>query len=365
MKSILVINGGSSTVKIALFEENNPQPISQTTVSWENDFETALKSQLTPYISKNISCIGHRVVHGGELFQKTVRIDENVKKQIENLFFLAPLHNPINLAGIQICEKLFPKATQYAVFDTAFHATLEPAAFTYPLPLSLRDESVRRYGFHGISYSYCSCEAAHFLKKDLSGLKMVICHLGAGASLCALKDGKSVDTTMGMTPLEGLMMATRSGTIDPGILLYLLREKKYSTEALEKMLNYESGLKGISGNSDMKDVEDRASQGDERAQLALDIYVHRLKRCLGEMVGVLAGLDVLVFTAGIGENSSFIREKCCAGFGFLGVELDAEKNRAREKDVREISSIGSRVKVLVIPTCEEWEIAREGLKLFD
>jgi acetate kinase len=366
MELILAVNGGSSTLKLALFEGENQKPLWQTHLDWQGDFEAKLKTALQALPTHQIAAIGHRVVHGGETFTQTARIDHSVKEEIRKLFFLVPLHNPINLAGIETCERLFPSVAQFAVFDTAFHMTLNEAAFTYPLLYKYRSQGIRRFGFHGISYSYCSKKCAAFLKRSLKDLKMVICHLGAGASLCAIKGGKSVDTTMGMTPLEGLMMATRSGSIDPGILLYLLKDEKISVAALEKELNEASGLLGISGLSgDMRKLIEAAEQGSGRAHLALEMFLHRLTSCLGSMIASLGGVDVIVFTAGIGEHSPLIREKTCAQFAFLGTEIDPEKNRSSSKDEREISSGKSQVKVVVIPTCEEWEIAyqcRQELK---
>jgi acetate kinase len=361
---ILVINGGSSSLKVSLFEGENLKQIFEKHVDWERDFQSALEKTLFELPKHNFTAIGHRVVHGGEAFTQTVRIDDAVKKQIRELFFLTPLHNPINLAGIETCQKLYPHVTQFAVFDTAFHTTINEVNYTYPLPLKYRELAIRRYGFHGISYQYCSKRIGEFLNRPIEELKIVICHLGAGASLCAIKGGKSIDTTMGMTPLEGLMMATRSGSIDPGILLYLLKENKTSVETLEKELNDASGLMGISGiSADMRKLEEAMNQGNARAKLALEIFVHRLVSCLGSMIASLGGIDVLVFTAGIGEHSAFIREKTCASFGFLGLELDLDKNKSPSQEEREISSLNSRVKALVIPTHEEWEIAHQCMAL--
>jgi len=358
--AILVINGGSSSLKACLFKDEKKEPVWQAHVDWEGDFEAQLEKTLQSLPSLPLSAIGHRVVHGGEKYTKITSVDEAVKEEIRRLSFLVPLHNPINLSGIKTCERLFPHIQQFAAFDTSFHMTLSEAAYTYPLASSYKTMGIRRFGFHGISYAYCSQKTAEFLNQPLHKFKMVICHLGAGASLCAIKEGKSIDTTMGMTPLEGLMMATRSGTIDPGVLLYLLKEQKKTVDILEEELNEKSGLLGISGISkDMRQLEKAAEQGNPHAILALDVFLHRLKSCLGAMVAVLEGLDILVFTAGIGENSSFVREKVCAAFSFLGIEMDSEKNKTPSLSEREISSLTSRVKVLVIPTREEWEIAKQ------
>lgn len=359
MELALVINGGSSTVKVALFQKGAHEPVWQKHEPWEGNYKTALREILKEIPSKKLVAIGHRVVHGGEKFETTTLVTEEVKEQIRELIFLAPLHNPINLSGIEVCESLFPHVPNFAVFDTAFHAQMPEAAYTYPIPLHYRLEGIRRYGFHGISYAYCSRRAAHFLNRNLTDLKLLICHLGAGASLCAIKNGVGIDTTMGMTPLEGLMMATRSGSIDPGILLYLLRKGK-TPEALDEELNHASGLLGISETtSDMHLLIEAAEKGDEKAGLALDLYIHRLRQCLGAMIASLGGIDVLVFTAGVGENAPLIREKACALLAFAGVEIDPKKNRSPSHEEREIASLTKHVHVLVIPTQEELQIALE------
>jgi len=360
MGLILVVNGGSSSLKVALFENTHETPLWSVKEDCEGDYVHVLEQVLRTLPSQEITAIGHRVVHGGERFSETTRITDSVKKQIREQFFLAPLHNPANLAGIELCEKLFPTSLQFAVFDTAFHKTLSEVASTYPIPYKYRREGVRRYGFHGISYSYCSKRVATFLNSSLQDLKIVACHLGAGASLCAIKNGKSVDTTMGMTPLEGLMMATRCGSVDPGVLLYLLKEQKLSVDFLEQELNFASGLLGISGQTkDMRPLLQGATEGNERSQLAIEIFVHRLTSCIGSMIAALEGLDVLIFTAGIGEHFPLIRAQACAPFAFLGLEVDSSKNTSPSPDEREISSLTSRIKALVIPTREELEIARE------
>lgn len=358
--TILVINGGSSTIKCSLFEGKNKEPLWSVHREWKGKYHEELEKILNSMPHNTLTAIGHRVVHGGETFHETTLVTEEVKQKIREQFFLAPLHNPINLEGIETTEKLFPKTPQFAAFDTAFHSTLNNAAATYPLPYSYRQQAIRRYGFHGISFSYCAKQTGEFLNRDLKELKLVICHLGAGASLCAVAGGKSVDTTMGMTPLEGLMMGTRSGSVDPGILLYLLKENKLSLDGLDNLLNKQSGLLGISGISeDMREIMEAAKNGHACAQLAIEMFVHRLTRLIGSMIASLGGLDVLVFTAGIGENAPLIREKACAAFTFLGLEIDPEKNQSPSQKEREISSLNSDIKVLVIPTHEEWEIASQ------
>lgn len=338
---ILVLNQGSSSLKCSIFDFSaNPQeyikPAWETKIEWKNIQESKARKLRAHLKGKSIDCIGHRIVHGGNKYKKSALIDEHVKKEIWRLSDLAPLHNRADLEGIEILENLFPDKPQIAVFDTAFHHTLPLAAAIYPGPYKWVQMEIQRYGFHGISYQYCSQKAAQMLGKMPE--RMVICHLGSGASLCAVKKGKSIDTTMGFTPLEGLMMDTRSGTVDPGILLYLLKKKKVS--ALSRELYEKSGLLGLSGiSSDMRDVLEKAKQGHMRAHLAIDVYIHRLTSLIGSMVASLGGLDVLVFTAGIGENAPQVREETTKRLSFLGP-----------------------FKVLIIQTQEAFEIARECWK---
>ena len=295
---------------------------------------------------------------GGQQFIQPTRVTAKVKAAISGLAALAPLHNPANLEGIEISEKIFPKASQIAVFDTAYHATLSEAVATYPIPRAWRDEGIRRYGFHGISHQYCAERVARYGDAD----KIVTCHLGNGCSLAATQGGRCVDTTMGFTPMEGLMMGSRSGSIDPGILLHLLRGKKYTERELDHLLNNESGLAGICGSSDMRDVLDQMQQGDTSAALAFSMFVHSLKGHIAMMAASMDGLDVLVFTAGIGENAPQVRAEACRGLRYLGIELDPGRN-ARGEAERLISAEHSRVKVYIIPTHEEWMIAKAAFKL--
>jgi acetate kinase len=282
-----------------------------------------------------------------------------VKQEIENLSTIAPLHNKAGLEGIELIENLLPNIPQIAVFDTGFHRTLAPEAFVYPVPYSWYERGgIRRFGFHGINHDYCAHRAAQLLDRDLASLKIISCHLGNGCSLCAIDGGKSVDTTMGFTPLEGLMMGTRSGSFDPGILTYVLRTQNLDSAKLDHILNHESGLIGISGvSSDMRDVLAAAAKGNKRSQLAFDIFIHRLQSEIGAMAASLGGLDVLIFTAGIGENSPEVRRAACAKLEFLGVTLDDSANSAAQPDCH-ISSESSRVRVLVIRAQEDWSIAR-------
>ena len=307
-----------------------------------------------------IGAVGHRVVHGGEQFQSSTVIDETVIETVKKNIPLAPLHNPPNLTGIEVAREIFPDAPQVAVFDTAFHQTIPQKAYLYAIPFSLYQENrVRRYGFHGTSHAYVSVEASKFLGRPLESLNLITIHLGNGASMTAVKNGQSVDTSMGLTPLEGLVMGTRSGDIDPALPYFLASQLKMSTEDINRLLNTESGVKGICGINDMREVEDRAADGDEMARIALDIYAYRIKKYIGAYYAVLGHVDALLFTAGIGENSPLMRRMCCEGLKGLGIHLDPGKNDERRKDERIISTPNSPVKILVIPTNEERRIARE------
>ncbi len=339
---ILVLNRGSSTIKCSLYDNFTG---TFTLPSWEDN-------KLVKREIEGVQAIGHRIVHGGNHFKKSALIDSTVKDKIASLAKLAPLHNLTELEDIKKMEKLFPNTPQIAVFDTAFHHTLSEAAFTYPGPYKWAEEGIRRYGFHGISFQYCTKRASKLLNQDQKGLKMVICHLGAGASLCAVKDGKSIDTTMGFTPLEGLMMDTRSGSIDPGILLHLLDNK--SPKELSFELYHASGLLGISGiPGGMQAIIDNPSS---RTKLALDIYIHRLTSLIGSMVASLNGIDALIFTAGIGENAPVVRERVTNALSFLGIKLETNENSPEDQI---LSSPTSKVKVLLIHTQESFEIAND------
>jgi acetate kinase len=305
-----------------------------------------------------IDITGHRIVHGGNEYRKSTFITPEVKSAIARLADLAPAHNPAALRGIEVVESLFKGVPQLAVFDTAFHRDIPDAAAIYPGPYEWIDKGIRRYGFHGINHQYCAERAAGILQKEIKALHLISCHLGNGCSLAAIKGGRSVDTTMGFTPLEGLMMGTRSGSIDPGILLYLLRQGYTGTE-LDRILNQESGLKGISGISgDMREIEAAMARGDKRAQLAFEMFAYRIRFYIGAMVMSLGNLDTLVFTAGIGENSATLRSAICENLNFLGIKIDANKNSKNPADT-DISTVDSRVKVLLITAREDWAIARE------
>ena len=311
-----------------------------------------------------ISAVGHRVVHGGETFQATTVIDEAVIAAIKENIPLAPLHNPSNLIGIEIAGSVFPNALQVAVFDTAFHQTIPMKAFLYAIPFEMYQKNrIRRYGFHGTSHAYVAEKAAAYMGRPLEGLNLITIHLGNGASMAAIKKGKSVDTTMGMTPLAGLVMGTRSGDVDPALPFFLADQLGMSLEDIEVMLNKESGLKGICGKNDMRDVINDMRAGDDRAKIALDVYAYRIKKYIGAYFAVLGSVDALVFTAGIGENAPYVRELCCRGLSRLGMEVDLKRNRATENRAREISPPHSEVRILVIPTDEELEIAKQTKKV--
>ncbi|MBF8263552.1 MAG: acetate kinase [Parachlamydiales bacterium] len=393
---ILVLNCGSSSLKSSLYDLKNhekkpPAPIWEGQLQWTGrfsdvaldtktnqgqkltkkinaaTFDAALSELIASLMQKEspvlasideIDAVGHRIVHGGKVYRDSVLIDHDVKSKIRQFAAFAPLHNFPALQGIEAMEKLIRKKPQIAVFDTAFHHSLPMEATVYPVPYHWYEQGVQRFGFHGISYHYCSERAADMLQRDVKTLKMVICHLGAGASLCAVMNGKSHDTTMGFTPLEGLMMNTRSGTIDPGIILERL--KKTDLDTLSHELYRESGLWGVSGvSSDMREILKSAHEGHQRAQLAFDMYIHRLSSCIGSMVASIAGIDALVYTAGIGENTPVLRKKVCERFAFLGIDIDPDLNDQTKARDADISSKNAKVRTLVIHTEEAFEIARE------
>jgi acetate kinase len=397
---ILVLNCGSSSLKSSLycFVNHQLQPISpawEGSLQWKGGFDdvsieikndrkvkkqskigartldearfelmNSLSQGDTAVISSldEIDAIGHRIVHGGRTYRESVRIDSDVKDKIRELAEFAPLHNMAALKGIEAMEKILQNKPQIAVFDTAFHHTLSPEASIYPGPYKWFEQGIQRYGFHGISYQYCARRAEELLQQDLRSLKMVICHLGAGASLCAVDGGKSVDTTMGFTPLEGLMMNTRSGTIDPGIVLE--RMKHVDLPTLTNELYRESGLLGISGvSSDMREIFKSIQTGHPRAQLAFEVYIHRLSACIGSMIASLKGMNVLIFTAGIGENTPLLRQRICDRFAFLGIRSNARMNKKPPPEDCDIAKKSSKIRVLIIHTQEAFEIARECWRL--
>lgn len=314
--------------------------------------------------SDEIGAVGHRVVHGGEKYSTSVIIDDEVMKDLEEFSVLAPLHNPPNIIGINACKELMPDTTMVAVFDTAFHQTMPEKAFLYGLPYELYKENhIRKYGFHGTSHKYVSQRAAEMLDKDLKDLKLITCHLGNGASVSAVRGGVSVDTSMGFTPLEGLLMGTRCGDIDPAIIPYLMDVKGYSYDEVNNIMNKKSGVLGLSGvSSDFRDIEDAAAEGNERAKLALDVFHYRVKKYIGYFMAAMNGVDAVIFTAGLGENAVETRDEIVSDMEWFGIELDREKNKVRGKE-RIVSTDDSKVKVIVIPTNEELMIARDTLSL--
>lgn len=395
--NILVINAGSSSIKYQLIDMKTEQPLSSGLVErigleegtiTHKTFVAGVEKKTTekfpilnhtvgltrvaellidPEIGviadpSEIKAVGHRTVHGAETFTETVVIGQEVKEKIKELFPLAPLHNPANLTGIEVAEQVFPNAVQVGVFDTAFHQTMPEIAFRYAIPnFFYKEMSIRKYGFHGTSHKYVSEKAIEYLgKKDA---KVITIHLGNGASMAAVNSGVSVDTSMGIGPLNGLIMGTRAGDIDPSIIFYLVEQKGYSIEKVSEILNKESGMKGLTGDTDMRDVEKRYLNGDKDATLAYNMYAYRIKQYIGNYTAAMNGLDAIVFTAGIGENDPVVRKLVCENMDFFGIELDGEKNSARSKDAREINSASSKTKVLVVPTNEELEIARQTFAL--
>jgi len=396
---ILVLNSGSSSQKACLYEIGEVLPENPPACLWEGKIEFSegtaaisvknaqgakqteevqsssreqavrrLLSTLTEDKLRALSSIseivavGHRVVHGGPHFEEPVLIGHEVRDAIKAVTGLAPLHTAA-LEGIQIIEDVFNDVPQIAVFDTGFHRQIPLQAAIYPGPYEWFENNIRRYGFHGINHQYCAGRAAQLLKKDLKPLRLVSCHLGNGCSVTAVKGGRSVDTTMGFTPLDGIMMGTRSGSVDPGILIYLMRQRQLDAQQIDRLLNHESGLVGISGISgDMREILKAMKQGDGRAKLAFDIYVHRLYSAIGSMTAVMGGIDALIFTAGVGENSSEVRAATCKPLGFLGIELEHELNANPKLDA-DISTQQSRVRVLVIRAEEDWAIATECWKM--
>lgn len=309
-----------------------------------------------------LAAVGHRVVHGGERFRDPVLVDDDVLKAIDDLAVLAPLHNPANATGIRVARDLLPDLPHVAVFDTAFHATIPPRAATYAVPAAWRtDHDVRKYGFHGTSYAYVSREAARLLGRAPEDTNLVVLHLGNGASACAVENGRSVDTSMGLTPLAGLVMGTRSGDVDPALVAHLQRVAGMSTQDVDDALNKRSGLLGLAGVSDVREVTERAAAGDPDAVLALDVYCYRIRTYVGAYTAALGRVDAVVFTAGVGENSAVVRERSLAGLERLGVVVDEARNRAGGRWARSVSPDGAAVPVLVVPTDEEREIARQAL----
>lgn len=355
---VLVVNAGSSSLKLTLLDSDD-QVIAAHELEVRGDLdESAVHDALSAGLD-TADAVGHRIVHGGEQFVAAVRVDGEVEAALRALTDLAPLHQPKSLAALDAVSAQLPNTPAVACFDTAFHANMPPAAATYALPAAWRERwPIRRYGFHGLSHSWVARRAPHILGRPAGGLRLVSCHLGAGASLCAIADGRSVDTTMGFTPLEGLVMATRSGNVDPGLLLWLLQHTGMAEGELASALEHDSGLKGLAGSGDMRVVLARAGDGDAASTLALEVWEHRLRRQIAGMAAALGGLDALVFTGGIGERSAPIRARTVKGLGFLGVAIDAERNQTDHGD-RELTADGAMTRTLVIQAREDLEIARQ------
>jgi len=394
--NILVINSGSSSVKYKFFDVKDEKELARGVVERIGlkksellhipidgkevkiskeipDHESAIRLALDFLTHKEhgvikdiseIGAVGHRVVHGGEEFSDSTIITDEVIKTVKSYFKLAPLHNPPNLLGIKVAQKLLPNIKHVAVFDTAFHQTIPPSAYLYGLPYSFYEkERIRRYGFHGTSHKYVALRTAEILKEPLSKLKLIIAHLGNGCSISAVKNGQSINTSMGFTPLEGLLMGTRSGDIDPAIVLYLMGEKGLSAEDIDNLLNKKSGLLGMSGiSSDMRDVYEALQGGNKKAKLAFEVFVDRIQKYIGSYMVAMDGVDAIVFTAGIGENHAPTRSAVCEKLSFMGVAIDSKKNNSAAKE-KIITTDDSRVKVLVVPTNEELMIARETYRL--
>lgn len=405
MSAILVINSGSSSLKYSLIDIENENELAAGLIERIGQDLSAIRHTVRPDTTADVVvamldasydserpvadhgaafavmleqfsehgplldehppvAVGHRVVHGGARFYAPTLVTQNVEEQIEELSVLAPLHNPANLAGIVAARAVFSGVPHVAVFDTAFHQTLPPAAYTYAIDAELAAEHrVRRYGFHGTSHQFVSESAAAFLERDLGTLRQIVFHLGNGASVTAIEGGRSVETSMGLTPLEGLVMGTRSGDLDPAALVHLSRRAGYSIDDLDVLLNSRSGLKGLAGRSDMRDILAGRDAGDAAATLAFDVYIHRLRAYAGSYIAQLGGVDVISFTAGVGENAAAVRAEAMATLGFAGIEIDQARNAARQRGIRRISTDASRVAVLVVPTNEELEIARQTSRL--
>lgn len=394
-RTILVINSGSSSLKYQLIDIDDEQTLASGLIERigeasgyhthkhgdeKHESELAVRDHAAAFAAmrrafaeqgpsldeRPLIGVGHRVVHGGARFFEPTLIDHLVKINISDLAELAPLHNPGAVQGIDAAEKAFPELPQVAVFDTAFHQTMLPAAYTYAIDADLAAKyRIRRYGFHGTSHKYVSKEAARFLGRPIGELKQIVLHLGNGGSACAIDGGRSIDTSMGLSPLAGLVMGTRSGDIDPSVLLHLWRRQHMTVHQMDDLLNKQSGLLGLSGHADSRDVQAAAEAGDERAILATQVYRRRVKHFVGAYMALLGGVDVITFTAGIGENSAPVRAGSLSGLERLGIEIDPERNAAPNHGPRVISTDSSPVTVLVVPTNEELEIARETLEVVE
>lgn len=366
---VFVVNSGSSSIKYQLVDLESGEAIVSGLIERigepggeVRDHHDGMRQVLSHLgTGDTFAAVGHRVVHGGPRFTEAALITDDVEREIDEISDLAPLHNPANVLGIRAARAALPGLPHVAIFDTAFHQTLPADAYTYAIDAEVASRfQIRRYGFHGTSHKYVSEEAARFLDRPLEALKTIVLHLGNGASVTAVDGGRSVDTSMGLTPLEGLVMGTRSGDIDPGTVFHLARVGGMSIDEIDVLLNRRSGLLGLTGTGDMRDVQEAAATGDEAALAALGVWRHRIRHYIGAYIATLGGLDALVFTAGIGENNALLRRRALAGLEFLGIEIDDDRNELQSKAARLISPAGASVSVLVIPTNEELEIARQA-----
>jgi acetate kinase len=374
---IFALNCGSSSIRSAIVDSAGRRRLFSAHVenADASGFSAAVAQVLQELRSRSAEhgqpqAFTHRIVHGGDRFVRPTRIDDRVLEEIEQLSHLAPLHNPPALAAVRQARQAYPRTPHIAIFDTAFHATLPPVARAYALPQDLRQHfGIRRYGFHGISHAHVMQSVATQLRVEARKLRIVSCHLGNGASAAAIEHGRSVDTSMGMTPLEGLVMGTRAGDLDPGVLLHLLHSKAVDAQALDDVLNGKSGMQGLTGTHDMREIERRASGGDETCQMAIAIYAHRVRKYIGAYAAVMGGVDAIAFTGGVGENSAAIRRACLERLGFLGVELDDARNRDARPDAAtgcyEISRTGARPLLLVVRADEELAMAIEAAAMLD
>ncbi|WP_353988542.1 acetate/propionate family kinase [Ruicaihuangia caeni] len=372
MSTVFVVNSGSSSIKYQLLDHETGERQASGLIerigepgSFIANHTEGMQLVLEELGSgREIAAVGHRVVHGGSAFDGPTLIDDGVEAEIDRLASLAPLHNPANLLGIRAARAALPGVPHVAVFDTAFHQTLPPAAYTYAIDTELAARyDVRRYGFHGTSHKYVSEQAAVLLGRPLNELRTIVLHLGNGASVTAVSGGRSIDTSMGLTPLEGLVMGTRSGDIDPGAIFHIARQTGMGVDDLDRLLNRESGLLGMTGSRDMRDVQDAALRSDAAAELALQVWRHRIRHYIGAYYAELGGLDALVFTAGIGENNALLRRRALRGLEHLGIRVDDDRNELQSGEARLISPEGAPVSVMVIPTNEELEIARQAISL--
>jgi acetate kinase len=397
MTNLLVINSGSSSIKYQLFQMPSPEPVCSGLIEriglrdgaithkvWRDGKETSttLQQDIADHESgmleaarlltdpgtgvlqdpDDVKVVGHRIVHGGETLTKTTIITAKVKTAIKKLFPLAPLHNPGHYKGIEVAEAVFKKATQVAVFDTAFHQTMPPKAYRYAIPGHFyNDFGIRVYGFHGTSHKYVSAKAMEFLAKP--DARIISLHLGNGCSAAAIKAGRSLDTSMGLTPLDGLVMGTRCGNIDASVILYLIEQQGYTAGKLSDLLNKQSGMLGLTGKSDMRDIRRLVAEGNEAAKLAYELYAYRIQKYIGAYNAVLSGADAILFTGGVGEHDAALREMVCRDMAWCGIQLDKRKNKGSGTGIRTISTRASRVKVLVVPTNEELEIANQCMAL--